>query len=183
VKTAPTIIAPGDPLRYTITVFNNSTQYSSNILVEDAVPVGVTVTSSSCAQVGQRLTCSIRSLAPGNSLVFPIDTTVDPNLDQRVTQLVNTATVNAAMGVWLHALRCTEMAGMRRAPTRLQLGGRVLPGQIVGAVAAMLVISVLLASGAGGHLRWLLLLAAAAVYLYVGVVLPRKPIVAVSSVN
>jgi hypothetical protein len=70
------------------------------------------------------------------------------------------------------------MAGMRRAPTRLQLGGRVLPGQIVGAVAALLVISVLLASGAGGHLRWLLLLAAAAVYLYFGVVLPRKPIVA-----
>jgi hypothetical protein len=70
------------------------------------------------------------------------------------------------------------MAGVRALPTRYGMAGRFMLGQGAAIPLAGFLLLFTIASGAAGNNRTLLLVGALAVYLYVGVIIPRKPIVA-----
>lgn len=90
----------------------------------------------------------------------------------------------AVAGVLLAALGMLQMErariaylGVRSLPTRYGMAGRLLLGHLAAVPLAAALLLILSASGAEGHVRTLLLVLALCVYLYVGVVLPRKPLV------
>jgi hypothetical protein len=68
--------------------------------------------------------------------------------------------------------------GVRSLPTRWGMAGRFTLGQAAAVPLAGLLLMIAFASGAQGNTRDLLLVAALAIYLYAGVIVPRKPIVA-----
>ena len=70
------------------------------------------------------------------------------------------------------------VAGVRALPTRYGMAGRFALGQAAAIPLAAALLLITLASGAAGTSRTLLLAAMLALYLYVGVIIPRKPIVA-----
>src|SRR5215470_4056360 len=68
--------------------------------------------------------------------------------------------------------------GFRALPTRWGMAGRFVLGQAAAVPLAGLLLLIAFASGAAGNTRNLLLVAALAIYLYAGAIVPRKPIVA-----
>jgi hypothetical protein len=91
----------------------------------------------------------------------------------------------AVAGVLLAALGLMRMeqariawVGVRSLPTTWGMTGRFALGQAAAVPLTGLLLLVALASGVEGNARTLLLVAALALYLYVGVIVPRKPIVA-----
>jgi hypothetical protein len=72
-----------------------------------------------------------------------------------------------------HAL----IAGVRQLPSRRGVAGRMLLGQAAGIPLAGLLVLIALAGGAVGNMRLWLVALALGLYLYVGVVLPRRPMV------
>jgi hypothetical protein len=91
----------------------------------------------------------------------------------------------ALAGVLLAALGLMRMerarlawVGFRELPTRWGMTGRFALGQTAAVPLAGLLLLIAFASGAEGNNRHLLLIAALAIYLYAGVIVPRKPIVA-----
>ncbi|MEM1182450.1 MAG: hypothetical protein AAGM22_29150, partial [Acidobacteriota bacterium] len=93
-EAAPTVIAGGDTVTYTITVTNTGPNDATQVVVTDALPPEVTlVATSGCAEdpVGVP-TCSLGDLAASASAQFTVEVTVnaDPPL-----QIVNTASVDA----------------------------------------------------------------------------------------
>ena len=90
----------------------------------------------------------------------------------------------AAVGVLIAALGLMQMerariafAGVRSLPTRWGLSGRFVLGQVAAMPLAGIMLLLAFASGAQGNNLTLLLVGALAIYLYVGVIIPRKPIV------
>lgn len=88
-------------------------------------------------------------------------------------------------GVMLAALGLTQfermhrlVVRMRTLPTAWGMRGRIVLGQAAAVPLAMLLTLVTIAGGAGGTPRTLLLSGAVALYLYVGLIIPRRPIVA-----
>jgi hypothetical protein len=91
----------------------------------------------------------------------------------------------AVAGVLLAALGLMRLertrlawAGVRELPSRYGMAGRFALGQAAAIPVAGLLLLILFASGAEGNGRSLLLIGALALYLYVGVIIPRRPIVA-----
>lgn len=83
----------------------------------------------------------------------------------------------AAMGLVGIERRRRALAGFRALPGRIGMAGRLALGQAAAIHLALLVVLLTLATGTGGSTRALLLAGAAALYLYLGVVLPRRPLV------
>jgi hypothetical protein len=86
----------------------------------------------------------------------------------------------AAAGVLIAALGLMQMertriafAGVRSLPTRWGMSGRFVLGQAAAVPFAGLLLLIAIASGAEGNNRTLLLVGALAIYLYVGVIIPR----------
>jgi uncharacterized repeat protein (TIGR01451 family) len=92
VKTAtPEPVIAGEDLTYTLTVTNNGPSTVVNVLVDDALPLGVSIISvsgtggASCVagQPGNpllRTSCAFDSLAPGASETMTVIVTVDPSV-------------------------------------------------------------------------------------------------------
>jgi hypothetical protein len=68
-------------------------------------------------------------------------------------------------------------AGVRSLPTTWGMHGRFVLGQAAAVPLAVLVLLITLAGGVAGNQRTLLLAGAGAIYLYIGIIIPRKPIV------
>jgi hypothetical protein len=73
--------------------------------------------------------------------------------------------------------------GVRMLPTRWGMAGRFALGQAAAIPLAGLLLLIAFASGAAGDIRTLLLIAALAIYLYAGVIVPRRPLVAAQKVR
>lgn len=84
----------------------------------------------------------------------------------------------AAVGLLRLERTRAVIQGIRTLPTRWGMAGRFALGALAGAPLAGLVALFALASGARGTQRSLLLGMATALYLAVGVVLPRRPLIA-----
>jgi len=89
----------------------------------------------------------------------------------------------AAAGVLIAALGLMQLerarlafAGMRSLPTKWGLRGRFVLGQGAAIPLAAILLLIDVAGGAKGNNR-ILLVGALATYLYIGVIIPRKPIV------
>jgi hypothetical protein len=82
--------------------------------------------------------------------------------------------------VGLMQLERTRMAlaGVRSLPTCWGMRGRLVLGQAAAVPLAGLLLLIVIAGGVAGSARTLLLVGALAIELYVGVIIPRKPIVA-----
>jgi hypothetical protein len=87
-------------------------------------------------------------------------------------------------GVMLAAFSLSRMerariafAGVRSLPTTWGMRGRFVLGQAAAIPLAALLLLLTLAGGALGNQRTLLLAGACAIYLYTGIIIPRKPIV------
>jgi hypothetical protein len=91
----------------------------------------------------------------------------------------------AVAGVLLAALGLMRLehirlalAGVRSLPTRWGMAGRFVLGHAAAVPFSALLLLIAFIGGAQDNARMLLLAAAVAIYLYAGVILPRKPIVA-----
>ncbi len=76
---APTSVAPGDNVVFTLTVTNNGPGGSTNTEVTDFLPLGLTYVSNDCGATfaDPNLNWSIGALANGASVVCNVTTTVD----------------------------------------------------------------------------------------------------------
>jgi len=84
----------------------------------------------------------------------------------------------AAFGLFRLERTRVAFAGVRSLPTSWGMRGRFVLGQAAAIPLSGLILLITLAGGKTGNPRTLLLAAAFAVYLYIGVILPRRPIVA-----
>ena len=84
----------------------------------------------------------------------------------------------AALGLIRQDQARMAFSGVRTLPTTWGMRGRVVLGQAAAVPLAGLLLLSIFAGGVTGSARLLLLVGALAIYLYVGVIVPRKPIVA-----
>jgi hypothetical protein len=84
----------------------------------------------------------------------------------------------AALGLMRLERARLAWVGVRSLPTRWGMAGRFALGQAAAVPFSALLLLIAFASGAEGNNRNLLLVAALAIYMYAGVIIPRKPIVA-----
>src|SRR5262245_15468009 len=84
----------------------------------------------------------------------------------------------AALGLMRLERARLAWVGVRSLPTRWGMAGRFALGQAAAVPFSALLLLIAFASGAEGNTRNLLLVAALAIYMYAGVIIPRKPIVA-----
>ena len=84
----------------------------------------------------------------------------------------------AALGLMRLERARLAWVGVRSLPTRWGMAGRFALGQAAAVPFSALLLLIAFASGAEGNNRNLLLIAALAIYMYAGVIIPRKPIVA-----
>jgi len=82
----------------------------------------------------------------------------------------------AALGLMQLERARLALAGVRSLPTTWGMRGRFVLGQAA-AIPLAAVLLLVAAAGAEGNSRTMLLVGALAIYLYVGVIIPRKPIV------
>jgi hypothetical protein len=83
----------------------------------------------------------------------------------------------AALGLMQLERARLALAGVRALPTTWGVRGRFVLGQAAAVPLAATLLLLALGGGTGDNNRTLLLAAALALYLYVGVIIPRKPIV------
>lgn len=83
----------------------------------------------------------------------------------------------AAFGLHLLARGRWATIGVKVLPNRSELSGRLLIGQTAAIPLAFICVLIALVSGAAAGYRNLLLMLAIGVYLYLGIVVPRRPIV------
>jgi len=83
----------------------------------------------------------------------------------------------AALGLMQLERARLALAGVRSLPTRYGMAGRFALGQAAAIPLAALALLIALRSGAAGNNLTLVLVGALALYMYVGVIIPRKPIV------
>jgi hypothetical protein len=81
----------------------------------------------------------------------------------------------AALGLMQLERTRIAFAGVRSLPTKWGMSGRLVLGQAAAIPLASIVLLIAFASGAAPHNR-ILLAGALAIYLYIGVIIPRKPI-------
>jgi len=100
VKTGPSTLEIGKPLRYILTVTNPGPAAASNIVVKDPVPAGLTFNPSAsslvCKLTGQRVTCSIPKLAADATRTFILwFTSGPPTATCTANTISNTASVSS----------------------------------------------------------------------------------------
>jgi len=83
----------------------------------------------------------------------------------------------AALGLMQLERARLALAGVRSLPTTWGMRGRFVLGQAAAIPLATMLLLLALSGGAGDSNRTLLLSATLGLYLYVGVIIPRKPIV------
>lgn len=90
--TAPATAVVGQPLIYALTVTASGNNTSRNVTVTDVLPDSLAIGSlpAGCSKAGQRVTCSLGNMEPGEAVRLNI--TVTPTAAGEVT---NTATVAA----------------------------------------------------------------------------------------
>ncbi|MCP3957256.1 MAG: DUF11 domain-containing protein [bacterium] len=95
-KASTVTVEPGEPLTYTLTVTNNGPSEAEGVVINDALPAGVTLVSTSgCGGDPAGVpACSVADIPSGGSAVVTIDVTVD--LSAPLGGLVNEATVTSA---------------------------------------------------------------------------------------
>ncbi len=81
------------------------------------------------------------------------------------------------LGMLLMNRQRSLVAGMPMAPSTVGMSGRYLAGQFTGIPVAAVLVLVVLVGNVQGDTRLLLLVSALAAYLYLGVVIPRRPLV------
>lgn len=87
-------------------------------------------------------------------------------------------TLIAVLGLVMVERQRHVLVGIRTLPNQMGMNGRFIVGQIAGVPIAGLIILIAFAvAGTNSQLRTLMITCAGAIYLYVGVVVPRKPIV------
>jgi uncharacterized repeat protein (TIGR01451 family) len=84
----PSLVIPGGPLHYTITVTNNGPSDAASVTMTDALPAPLRLTAISvpagwsCATppagTNGTIVCSVATMASGNVAVFALDVVVDP---------------------------------------------------------------------------------------------------------
>lgn len=91
---APSRPRPGDSVTYTVTVSNFGADIASGLVLTDAAPVGLTVTSVTPSQgtcsAGAAISCSLGTLAPNSFMTVSVIGVVNSTAN-----LTNTATVRA----------------------------------------------------------------------------------------
>ena len=87
---SPAIGVIGSPVTYTMTVTNNGPSPASAATIEDIFPDGLIIDSASCPFTGQKVTCTVPTLAVGESQTFTVIAT--PTTTGLFT---NTVTVSA----------------------------------------------------------------------------------------
>jgi len=83
----------------------------------------------------------------------------------------------AAMGLLLMSRQYADTMGGWRRPSTGLLSGRYVVGNLIGLPVAAALLLIVVAGGMTGSPRVLLLALAAGVYLYAGLVVPRRPLV------
>lgn len=83
----------------------------------------------------------------------------------------------AAFGLTRLERRRWAEFGVRVLPNSSEMSGRLLIGQMAGIPLAFILILIALISGSAAGYRNLLLMLAVGVYLYIGVIIPRRPLV------
>ena len=95
------IVAPGQTVNFTITVFNQGTEAASNIRVHDTLPAGLTLADSAWTSVptnaAQRVIAG--PLAPGASTVITLQATVDNTATGVLRNLAEIALANDSSGL------------------------------------------------------------------------------------
>lgn len=94
----PTAVAPGEVVRYTLTVTNRGPGTASGVVLSDPLPSGltevaVTPTGQCSVSGGSEVSCSLASLAPGDDFTATVTARVDPGFTG--SELRNTATVTS----------------------------------------------------------------------------------------
>jgi uncharacterized repeat protein (TIGR01451 family) len=94
---APTVTA-GSPVSYTITATASGTGNSTNVVVKDTLPTGLTwsVSGSGCSIAAGVLTCNFGTMTPGSSRTATVTATTSAALCA-AGSISNTATVTAAL--------------------------------------------------------------------------------------
>lgn len=83
----------------------------------------------------------------------------------------------AFAGVLLMDRQRVAVVGYQTAPTSLSMSRRLLIGQLVAAPIAAMLLLLVVVTNMSGNARLLVLVGALLIYLYAGLVVPRKPIV------
>ena len=81
VKTGPATVSPGGAMTYTITVTNHGPSDAATVTWYDPLDGNLTtITSHPCGPTGLTITCSLGTLAPGETRTFLITLTVNPSV-------------------------------------------------------------------------------------------------------
>jgi uncharacterized repeat protein (TIGR01451 family) len=130
---SPSPVTAGASLTYTITITNNGPSNATGIMVTDILPAGLTFSSASgCNHNNGMVTCTLSSLAQGNSHSFVFAVEVNPGARGVIT---NTATVtgneydpvannSASVGTLINAV--TNLALNKRANPTIATPGAPL---------------------------------------------------------
>lgn len=100
VTDSPDPVLTGNPLQYTVTVFNSGPSTATGVALTDTLSSKVSYVSSSpsqgsCSQASGVVSCALGTLAPSGSATVQINVTPTTSLSEIVT---NTASVTSAVG-------------------------------------------------------------------------------------
>ena len=85
---SPDPVSAGRNLTYGITVTNNGPDPAPNVVVNDALPPGVTLISATPSQgTCAGATCNLGTLAPGDTAAIAVVVEVDSNADPQITNI------------------------------------------------------------------------------------------------
>ena len=97
IKAATATARPGDPITYTLTVYNLGPSEAQSVRITDTLPISVVFSSATtgCAHDGGTVTCALSSLAAGASSSFVITVTAAADITPG-TSLENRAVVGSS---------------------------------------------------------------------------------------
>ncbi|MEK7415285.1 MAG: SdrD B-like domain-containing protein, partial [Planctomycetota bacterium] len=91
----PQYFKTGDPIQFTVTVFNQGNTDAYNVQVVDYLPVGLSTADANWTGTSGNIFTQIAFLAAGDSVDVPLSVTVSTNFNQFM-ELVNYAEISAA---------------------------------------------------------------------------------------
>ncbi|MEZ4870007.1 MAG: DUF4347 domain-containing protein [Caldilineaceae bacterium] len=98
VKRATPTVNAGEPITYTLTVYNNGPSAATNVIVTDTLPSGVTLASAGggdgCGTGPNPVTCTVSNLSAGQSVTFTLVVTSSNDLETGLS-LENAAVATA----------------------------------------------------------------------------------------